>query len=220
MTRPIQKKTLKVPKTGRFFQLGMVQEMTKTVWFCLHGYGQSAEYFSKHFAELGSDENVVIVPEGLSRFYIDGLSGRVGASWMTKVDREDEIKDQQNYLSRVAENAGVDLMDPHVRVVLLGFSQGTATTVRWMVNAGIKVHALILWAGSFPHDVAVADAAQFVGAGGFHYVYGTEDEYLKDLDMNERLAPLSEAGLTPRIWTFDGPHTMHKSTLQKILEAI
>ena len=89
-----------------------------------------------------------------------------------------------------------------------------------MVNAGIRVHALILWAGSFPHDVEIKNAIPLIGDGGFHYVYGTEDEYLKDLDMTERLAPLSEAGLTPRIWTFDGPHSMHKPTLQKILESI
>lgn len=219
MARQIDKNTLKTPKTGRFFQLGTVQNMTKSVWFCLHGYGQSAEYFAKHFADMGSKEHVVVVPEGLSRFYIDGISGRVGASWMTKIDREDEIEDQQNYLNLVAENVAVSLKDSAHKIVLLGFSQGTATTVRWMVNSGIKVHALVLWAGSFPHDVEIADAIPLIGEGGFHCVYGTEDEYLKNLDMTERLTPLAEAGLKPKIWTFDGTHTMHKPTLQKILDS-
>jgi predicted esterase len=162
----------------------------------------------------------VIAPEGLSRFYVNGLTGRVGASWMTKEDREDEIKDQCEYLNAVAMDAGIDLQNPKQKIVLLGFSQGTATTVRWLLNSGFKANALVLWAGSFPNDVNPAKVLNHVAEDGFHYVYGTKDEYLKDLDMNEKLAPLAEQGLKRHIWTFDGPHTMDKDMLKKISEVI
>lgn len=226
-TRPTQimaqqtlKHSLKVLKTTRYYTLGSVQKLTKTVWFVLHGYGQASEYFINHFSALDPEQNVVIAPEGLSRFYVNGLTGRVGASWMTKEDREDEINDQCAYLDAVAKDAGVDLQNPRQKIVLLGFSQGTATTVRWLLNSGFKADALVLWAGSFPHDVAPANVANQVTYGGFHYAYGSEDEYLKDIDMEEKLAPLSEHGLNPTIWTFNGPHTMDKETLQKISDAI
>ena len=136
MTGLISKNTLLVPKTARYYTLGAAPYITKTVWFVLHGYGQAAEYFIRHFSDLDLGMNVVIAPEGLSRFYVNGLTGRVGASWMTKEDREDEIKDQCEYLNAVAMDAGIDLQNPKQKIVLLGFSQGTATTVRWLLNSG------------------------------------------------------------------------------------
>ena len=36
-----------------------------------------------------------MAPEGLSRFYLEGFSGKVGATWMT---REDRLNDIDNYL--------------------------------------------------------------------------------------------------------------------------
>jgi predicted esterase len=220
MTGLIRKNTLLVPKTARYYTLGVAPYNKKTVWIVLHGYGQAAEYFIRHFSNLDLGKNVVIAPEGLSRFYINGLTGRVGASWMTKEDREHEIKDQCEYLNAVAADADINLQNPKQKIVLLGFSQGTATTVRWLLNSGFKANAVVLWAGSFPNDVHPAKVFNHLAEDGFHYVYGRKDEYLKDLDMNEKLAPLAEENLKPRIWTFDGAHTMDKDTLQKISEVI
>ncbi len=220
MGQPTKKHTLSVLKTTRYFTLGTVHHLTKTVWFVLHGYGQAAEYFIQHFSNLDLEHNVVIAPEGLSRFYVEGMSGRVGASWMTKEDREDEINDQCKYLNAVAEDAGIDIRSPKQKIVVLGFSQGTATAVRWIVNAGFKANALILWAGSFPHDVQPQQVASKVSEKGFHYVYGTEDEFLKELIVEEKLEPLAKNGLEPTIWKFDGPHTLDRITLEKIDEVI
>ncbi|MFT4680387.1 MAG: putative esterase [Flavobacteriales bacterium] len=220
MTQLTQKHSLLVPKTTRYYSLGTVQHLTNTVWFVLHGYGQAAEYFIKHFSALDPEQNVVIAPEGLSRFYIKGLKGRVGASWMTKEDREDEIKDQCEYLNAVAKDAGINLQNPKQKIVLLGFSQGTSTAVRWLLNSGFKADAIVLWAGSFPHDVEPENIADHLVDGGFHYAYGTQDEFLKDINIEEKLAPLADQGLNPTIWTFDGPHAMDRVVLGKISDAI
>ena len=40
----------------------------------------------------------IIAPQGLHKFYLEGTSGRVGASWMTKENREDDIKNYLVYL--------------------------------------------------------------------------------------------------------------------------
>ena len=59
-----------------------VNENTKYLCIAFHGYGQLAKYFIRDFESLGP-EHVAIVPEGLHRFYREGMSGRVVASWMT-----------------------------------------------------------------------------------------------------------------------------------------
>ncbi len=64
----------------------------------LHGYGQLAQYFAKKFDQLPK-EYALLVPEGMHRFYLDGNSGRVGASWMTKEGREMDIDDNLHNLN-------------------------------------------------------------------------------------------------------------------------
>ena len=95
---------LTVSRTARYHQLGELSAMTRRVWFVAHGYGQLAAYFIRHFAPLtAADPHLVVVaPEGLSRFYLNGTGGRVGATWMTKEDRLAEIEDYVAYLNQLA----------------------------------------------------------------------------------------------------------------------
>ena len=59
--------------------------------------------FIKTFDELASNGDFVIAPEALSRLYVKGDYGNVGANWMTKEDRENEISDYINYLDELFE---------------------------------------------------------------------------------------------------------------------
>lgn len=213
------KSTLKVSRTGRYFTLNSVQEQTKNIWIIFHGYGQLAEYFIKHFENLDSEENFVIAPEGLSRFYIDGTSGRVGASWMTKEDRNDEVFDQTNYLNSVIENCGVNPETDAPRIIVLGFSQGATTAVRWFTNCGFRPAQLILWAGSFPHDVNTSSHPAIFGNLPTHFVYGNEDPFLQNINVQSKVAEFEQMGLNLKLWTFDGKHNMDKPTLDKIVDS-
>lgn len=215
----VTKSLVEVPRTGRYFRLNSVQPMTKNVWIVFHGYGQLAEYFIKHFEDLDENENCIIAVEGLSRFYVDGLTGRVGASWMTKDEREQEIVDQSNYINTVLKDAGIDSNSSQYNLIVMGFSQGTATAIRWMVNNNVRPKHLLMWAGSFPHDVdATKDSEIFKGLS-LHYAYGLEDQFLKDVDMNEKLEEMKKTGMEIRSWTFDGKHVMDKPTLAKIVDS-
>ncbi|RZK92309.1 MAG: phospholipase, partial [Hymenobacter sp.] len=92
---------LTISRTARYQQLGEFSAATRQLWLVAHGYGQLAEYFMRHFNSVhGLDPTgtVIVAPEALSRFYISGTSGRVGASWMTTADRLVEIADQAAYL--------------------------------------------------------------------------------------------------------------------------
>jgi hypothetical protein len=68
----------------------------------LHGYGQLAQFFARKFAALDQSFGI-IVPEGPHRFYLEGSSGRVGASWMTKEWREQDIEENTRYLLALIE---------------------------------------------------------------------------------------------------------------------
>ncbi|NJL13531.1 MAG: hypothetical protein HC913_11350 [Microscillaceae bacterium] len=92
---------LSVQKTARFATLHELTDQTRHIWFVCHGYGQLAPYFIQKFAVLPPESHFVVAPEALSRFYMDGFSGKVGATWMTREDRELEIKDYLAYLNQV-----------------------------------------------------------------------------------------------------------------------
>ena len=84
-------------KTFRYFTHGDPLKANQIV-YVLHGYGQLAEFFIRKFQHL-SDDYFIVAPEGMHRFYLSGSSGRVGASWMTKEERETDIQDNLNWLN-------------------------------------------------------------------------------------------------------------------------
>ncbi len=140
---------IKVPRTLRYYTRGEVAESTPLLTV-LHGYGQHPGFFIRKVEGLVLDGWAVLAPEGLHRFYLEGSSGRVGASWMTKEDRLNDIDDHVAYLNQLLATAPLSMAKHRV---LLGFSQGAATAVRYMCAAEHRFDRLILWAGRFPPDV-------------------------------------------------------------------
>jgi len=213
------KSFVEVPRTARYFRMGELGENTKNIWLVFHGYGQLAEYFIRHFDELNTDENLVVAFEGLSKFYVEGLTGRVGASWMTKEDRELEIIDQTNYINKVINDCGIDLRKSTSRIIVLGFSQGTSTAVRWLANASFRPSELVLWAGSFPHDVDAKSLPKIFNGLNVHFAYGNEDQFLTQINVQERIEEFERSGMNMNVWPFEGKHVMDKPTLKRIVDS-
>ena len=117
---------LAVTRTARYYQLGELSAQTQRVWFVCHGYGQLAAYFSRHFTFLSAanPDTVIIAPEGMSRFYLQGNGGRVGASWMTSDDRLHEIADHIGFLNQLAAKILAEC-PTHVHVTGLGLQTYT-----------------------------------------------------------------------------------------------
>ncbi|ALW85979.1 phospholipase [Hymenobacter sedentarius] len=208
---------LAVTRTARYYQLGQLSAATKRVWFVCHGYGQLAAYFSRHFAFITAADpaTVVIAPEGLSRFYLTGNGGRVGASWMTRDDRLHEIDDHVNFLNQLADQV-LALCAANVQVTVLGFSQGTATVSRWLTRAHFAPASLIVWAGSFPEDLAPAAAQRLLAGLSLTLVLGTEDQYISLLQMQKQQEQLQQLGATPKLITFAGKHEMNRAVLEAL----
>ena len=97
----IQKFKIQTTKSARYFQIGELNSMTKNVWIVLHGYGMLPEYFIKKFECIANKETVIVAPEALNKFYLKDNYSRVGSSWMTKVERHDDIQDNINFLNSI-----------------------------------------------------------------------------------------------------------------------
>ena len=125
----------------------------------LHGYGQLAGEFIRYFGDLASDDTLIVAPEAMSRFYLVTLEKApardrpVGATWMTREDRDSEIADYVEYARRAARRRRRGVRRAAARRVnVLGFSQGAATATRWVTHGRANVHRLVLWGGLVPPD--------------------------------------------------------------------
>ncbi|MEK6782466.1 MAG: alpha/beta hydrolase [Bacteroidota bacterium] len=201
---------------ARYYRLGELNANTRQLWFVVHGYGQLAQFFIQKFKVLEEAGICVVAPEGLSRFYIDGNGGRVGASWMTKENRLMDIENYIEYLNEVykKETAHVVSLPP---VTLLGFSQGTATVSRWLLKGGLKVNRLILWAGLFPPDLDFEKGSEILKDIEVTEVYGKRDPFVS-LASLQHLNELNEKlNLQPTIMEFDGKHELNDDILLRFL---
>ncbi len=211
----MQQFSLSVPRAARIFALNEDKTGITDIWITVHGYGQLAKYFLRHFEEMAAENThiLVLAPEGLSRYYLDGFSGRVGASWMTKEDREHEIADQSAYFDRLAANFLAQF--PQAKLHLLGFSQGIATAWRWLCNGQYNIASLTLWAGEVPQEFPPLLQKRLENIP-IHYVYGLEDELIAPLMFEQQYEALK--GHFPQMisYTFEGKHTLDKEVLKAL----
>lgn len=206
---------LEVTRTARFCQLGSFSSATKEIWMVCHGYGQLASYFLEHFSPIDSAGRVVVAPEGLSRFYLQGFSGRVGASWMTREDRLNEIQDYIRYLDAVWECVAGGHEARSLETVVLGFSQGTATAARWAAR-GVRSDRLILWAGGLPPDLTESDLTRLREIE-IVLVVGNADPLANEASLSEQKAYFEQHDLRFRLVKFDGGHELHAKTLTTLV---
>ncbi|MEY2963492.1 MAG: hypothetical protein RL754_753 [Bacteroidota bacterium] len=168
-------KWLPVVQEQRVDVLGELVPETKNVWIGLHGYGQLVQFFSRHFRDFVTEDRAFVFPQGPHKFYLNGVSGRVGASWMTKEDRLVDIDNQRVYLEQV--RAWVAQQCPMAEIHVVAFSQGVATGMRWLGRNEGSLGAFLAWAGSWPPDLDEKSIAGLKSTR-FQGWFGTEDEFI------------------------------------------
>ncbi len=212
---PVQEHHLTVPRTARYHTLGDAAN-AHAIWIVLHGYGQLARYFMWKFEGL-EDGLLIAAPEGLSRFYTDEAHTRVGATWMTREDREHEIRDQSTYLDALV--AELLKHTGSVPVHVLGFSQGVPTACRWSLNGHTTIQRLVLWAGGLPPE---PDPQQLHAAWAkldLHLVLGTQDQYAGDKELQQQVARLRMANVPHQVHRFQGGHELEQVLLTRLLRS-
>jgi predicted esterase len=174
---------------------------------------------------LNDGTRALLAPEGLSRFYLDdpakrhGPDSPVGASWMTREDREREITDYVEYLDLVVSEIQRELERRDTRVVALGFSQGVATACRWTAFGHTKIHRLIVWGGSIPTDLPTDRGDQLFRGAVVTLVAGRADR-LVPIDALERdRRELAKRGIHATLVTHDGGHSLNSDGLRALAAA-
>lgn len=199
---------------ARYCKIGRLDPQEGQIWIVLHGYGQLAPFFIQKFEFLAQQGHCIIAPEGLSRFYLRGFSGRVGATWMTSEDRLRDIENYLKYLDAIYQKEISKF--PNTCLNLLGFSQGSSTASRWVARGNIRFHRLILWAGMFPDDMDHDQARRNFINKPLYLVYGTRDRFITRGRLAAHRKVVLDLGLAPSTITFDGDHDIHETTLNKI----
>ncbi len=199
---------IKISKTQRYFTHGDLKKATKLL-IVLHGYGQLAEHFIRKFHQL-PENYYIIAPEAMHHFYLNGSSGRVGASWMTKEDRINNITDNNEYLNNLVDFLHTE--NEFSELLVLGFSQGGATAARW--NAQRKdIDQLILWASVFPPDV---EESSFSNSKNGTFVIGKHDEFYDAAAQDKEIKKYRS--LSFEIVEYDGKHDIDVETLKNLLD--
>ncbi len=212
----IIKKQITIPKTARYFQLGEITEQTSHVIIACHGYAQMANYFLKWFEPFNLKNTVIIAPEGLSRFYWNGFSGKVVASWMTKEDREEDIKDYINYL----DEAVIQLnLKPSTKISALGFSQGGATAARWVAQSKFEFENLILWAAVFPEDIQIETIGSKVQSS-LEILFGDNDQFYDLNQVNLIKETLINSNIKLNFDIFKGEHRIYPEPLNNLFKKL
>jgi predicted esterase len=206
---------IKVTRTARYYTLGEINENTQRAWIVLHGHKMLAGNFIKTFEQLHEECDYVIAPEALSRLYVKGDFGDVGANWMTKEDRENEISDYVNYLDKLYEKE----IAPHktkfsFEINALGFSQGAATLSRWLAYGKTKVDRAIFWSGNLAHDVDYSKSEQFKNTS-IHLVFAENDQYYPADFYKTQVELLQKYGIEPKFHVFKGGHEINMGIIKQ-----
>jgi predicted esterase len=216
----MKQKNITISKTARYFILGEVSEQIETVWLVCHGYGQLANYFIQNFKVIDNGKNLIVAPEGLHRFYWEKFSGRVVASWMTKEDRAEDIKDYVNYLDAVYAEVLSGFKNKKVKINVLGFSQGAATVCRWIANKKSKIDNLILWAGPFPDDMNFEMLRAVFNNINTFIVIGDNDEFITEQQVKEHNQLLISNKINFELIRFNGRHEIDDEALLQLMNRL
>lgn len=212
-------KSIQVLKTYHYDELGNDSNShDKCLWIVAHGYGQLVSFFKRKFQGLDLAKHHLVFPEAGNHHYLQGFNGRIGANWMTKHERLDAIDDINRYLSTLLDNLKPQRYN---RVVLLGFSQGAYSLIRWWIDHDVQISRMILWGANIAEDYfeRVIPASKEVP---IHLVLGTKDELMKKDQVTKTIALYKAREMNFNLHEYDGGHDIHPETLlelAKIVEA-
>lgn len=242
----MKERHIRVARTARYYTLGSAGPHVREIWIVCHGIRQLARRFLPRFAELDDGTRLIVAPEGLSRSYLHGPESRpdkpipIGATWMTREDRENEITDYVEFLDAVldevtegsdggsGETAGQEpgqeagqgsdreSREEHAPLTVLGFSQGAHTVCRWLAAGDIPVARIILWGAYLPEDFDLARGPERLRSAELILVHGLLDHFISEEAHVAQEVRLEELGIPFKTITHAGGHELDQAVLREI----
>jgi predicted esterase len=195
----------------------------RELWLVLHGYGSLAADFLAGFGAIDDGTRLFVAPEALSRFY-DARTpmerhaeASVGASWMTREDRLEEIEDQRHWFDLAYAHYRA-LVGSDVPLTVLGFSQGTAAASRWVASGSASAAHLICWGAALAPELPLG-AGSVLGRTRTSIVIGDRDRYVPAEVIARETARLDAAGFSYALERFEGGHRLDDGMLRRLVGA-
>ena len=164
------------------------------------------------FSGFDPEEHLVVAPEGLNRFYANGFGGEVVASWMTKRDRLEEIKDFSDYLTKLYQQH-IDQLPSNCIKVMLGFSQGGTTLYRWLNSQKAVCDHLIAYSCWIPEDINLKRSVTNLNDANQIFTYGKQDQFLTERRIEQIQEVISGNFLKVIMEPYEGLHRIDKDQL-------
>ncbi len=207
-------KEINYQHTNSYSTLNTLSDRTKTIWFVCHGMGYLSRYFLKYFKGINAEENYIVAPQAVSKYYQGKNFKHVGASWLTKENTKAETKNVLTYLKTVFD-AEVDISKHNV--IVLGYSQGVSIASRFVAHYKIQCDQLVLHSGGLPKELEVSHLSYLKAKVSM--IYGDKDQYI----TNERLEYESDRAKTlfgndVNIITFEGVHEMNTKIINNLID--
>ncbi len=212
----MDKKTVKFSIESPYYLQGAISRKTQNIWFIFHGYGQLAEEFANVFSEINSDENALIFPQGLSKFYLKGVDGKIGSNWMTSYERDMEINNYLAYLDQLFfHEIKPNLEERNLNI--LGFSQGGHTASRWIYRSGIRYNKLVFWGSGLAHEIDKKMVRNsFMGGGENLVVIGDEDRFIDCKHLQRMKKRYESIGFEYQVIEYHGGHDIDPYILKQL----
>jgi predicted esterase len=165
-----------------------------------HGYSETADIQMPRLEAIpGADRWTLVSMQGLHRFY-RGRTQEVGASWMTREDRDSAIGDNVAY---VAAALRLVADDAAAGIVYAGFSQGVAMAFRAALLGAAPAAGVIAVGGDVPPELLADKALRFPPV---FLARGTSDDWYTAAKFAPDVAALHARGVALETLVYEAPH--------------
>jgi predicted esterase len=220
MSSSIRTEQIQVRRTALLASLGPEPgPSVREIWYVLHGQAMRAAQILEMARVLNDGTRLLVAPEALNRHYVGPAVARdapIGATWMTRAERDADIADNVAYLESVHAHLRTQFGGVTPPVTILGFSQGGAAAVRWTALGSIRPARLVVWESSLPPEVDYAALAARHAALRITYVCGTRDKFITPKVLDAQHALLRQANVPFTEVSFDGGHRLDDETLRLV----
>jgi predicted esterase len=132
---------------------------------------------------------------------------------MTKEERLRDIDDYCVYLNELAATI-LEELPSNVKIHVFGFSQGVATTFRWVNNyKGKPLSSLHAWAGTFPPDIDYQLNQDKFNALDISLSFASDDQFISQENATILDEQLKQMDIKATRFNFEGEHKIYAEPL-------